>query len=98
MGSFSLSNVSADAATEEPTVKQAEMIEFQYFNVYSEDSQYIEMGMAKYGLLLRFDEILSDNRSEINGGIKSVNLIDKYGKNILLNDMPLDFYTDAEIW
>lgn len=82
-------------ANEEP--KQVSLKEFQYFNIYSEDSSYVVMGMAKFGMLLRFDDVLSDNRSEINGGIKSLNLIEEYGKNIFINDMPLDFYTDAEV-
>ncbi|MBE7080610.1 MAG: hypothetical protein E7371_05165 [Clostridiales bacterium] len=91
----SVSAVKASAEADEP--KSVSLAEFQYFNEYSEDSQNIAMGQGKFGMLLRFDDVLSDNISEVNGGIKSLNLVGKYGKNILVNDMPIDFYTDAEI-
>ena len=86
--------VKADAA-EEP--KHVSLAEFQFFNAYSEDSQNVAAVMGKYGMLLRFDDILSDNVAEVNGGIKTVNLIDKYGDYVFLNDIPLKEIADAEI-
>ena len=84
-------------ARAEDAPKQVVLSEFQFFNAYSEDSQNVTIGQGKFGMLLRFDDVLSDNRSEVNGGIKTVNLLDKYGKNIFINDMPLDFYKYAEV-
>ena len=97
LGGFSLQGVKASAAAEETAIKQVTLQNFEYFNIYSEDSQNITMGMAKYGMLLRFDDVLSDDRSEINGGIKALNLVEQYGKNIYVNDMPLTFYKGAEV-
>lgn len=97
LGGLALQGVEARADAEEPAIKQVTMQEFLYFNTYSEDSQHIAMGEAKYGMLFRFDDVLSDDRSESNGGIKTLNLLEQYGKNILINDMPLDFYTGAEV-
>lgn len=97
LGGFSLQGVKASAAAEETAIKQVTLQNFEYFNIYSEDSQNITMGMAKYGMLLRFDDVLSDDRSEINGGIKALNLVEQYGKNIYINDMPLTFYKGAEV-
>ena len=90
-----LSFNSVDARADEP--KQVVLSEFQFFNTNSEDSQNVAAVQGKYGMLLRFDDVLSDNRSKVNGGIKTVNLINEYGKYIFINDMPLDFYTDAEV-
>ena len=87
--------VKASAETDEP--KSVSLAEFQFFNAYSENSQNVSMGQGKFGMLLRFDDVLSDNLSEVNGGIKTVNLLEEYGQYILINDMPLDFYTDAEV-
>lgn len=89
--------VEAYAEAQPKSVKAVNMVEFEQFNIYSEDSSHIEMGEAKFGMLLRFDDVLSDDRTEINGGIKAKNLLAEYGKNILVNDMPIDFYTGAEI-
>ena len=75
LGGLSLQSVEASAAAEEPALKQVELSSFHYFNTYSEDSQNISMGMAKYGMLLRFDDVLSDDSSEVSGGIKKVNLV-----------------------
>ena len=61
-------------AEELETPKSVNLTEFHYYNVLSEDSYNVTMGKAKFGMLLRFDDVLSDNRSEINGGIKTVNL------------------------
>ena len=87
LGGLALQGVEARADAEEPAIKQVTMQEFSYFNTYSEDSQHIAMGEAKYGMLFRFDDVLSDDRSEINGGIKALNLVEQYGKNIYINDM-----------
>lgn len=96
LGWLSWSNVKAKADTaEEP--KHVSFAEFQFFNAYSEDSQNVAATVAKYGMLLRFDDVLSDDLAEVNGGIKTVNLIDKYGDYIFLNDIPLNYYSDAEI-
>ena len=92
---FSFKGVNAYADPDKP--KQVSLVEFQLFNAYSEDSRREDAVESKYGMLLRFDDVLSDNLSEVNGGIKTVNLIDLYGKNIFINDMPLDFYTNAEV-
>lgn len=77
--------------------KQVSLVEWQQFNIYTEDSRKEDANEAKFGILLRFDDVLSDNLSEINGGVKTINLVDVYGKNIFINDMPLDFYSYAEI-
>ena len=96
LGWLSWSNVKAKAdEAEEP--KHVSLVEFQFFNAYSEDSQNVAAVMGKYGMLLRFDDILSDTVSEVNGGIKTVNLIDKYGDYVFLNDIPLKEIADAEI-
>ncbi len=92
---LSFSSVKAHADSEE--LKKVELTEFQFFNALSEDSQNVEIAMGKYGMLLRFSDVLSDNVSEMNGGIKTVNLVEEYGEHIFINDMPLTFYTDAEI-
>ena len=84
-------------ARAEEAPKKVELTEFNFFNAYSEDSNNVEIGMGKFGMLLRFSDVLSDNRSELNGGLKSVNLVDDYGQYIFINDMPLTFYTDAEV-
>lgn len=85
-------------AEELETPKSVSLTEFYFYNALSEDSYNVTMGKAKFGMLLRFDDVLSDNRSEVNGGIKTVNLVDKYAKNIFINDMPLDFYVGAEVY
>ncbi|MBQ6980541.1 MAG: hypothetical protein IJQ07_07880 [Clostridia bacterium] len=77
--------------------KQVYLVEWPQFNIYTEDSRREDATEAKFGMLLRFDDVLSDNLSEVNGGIKDVNLVEEYGKNIFVNDMPLDFYSYAEI-
>ena len=92
---LSFSSIKARADAED--VKKVELTEFQFFNALSEDSQNVVMGKGKFGMLLRFSDILSDNVSEVHGGIKTVNLVDKYGQYVFINDMPLTFYTDAEI-
>lgn len=95
---LALTSVSAvKASAEADEAKSVSLAEFQFFNAYSEDSQNVSMGQGKFGMLLRFDDVLSDNISEVNGGIKTVNLLEEYGQYILMNDMPLDFYTDAEV-
>lgn len=85
-------------AEELETPNSVSLTEFYFYNALSEDSYNVTMGKAKFGMLLRFDDVLSDNRSEINGGIKTVNLVDKYAQNIFINDMPLDFYVGAEVY
>ena len=92
---LSFSSVKAHADAEE--LKKVELTEFQFFNALSEDSQNVAMGKGKFGMLLRFSDVLSDNITEASGGIKTVNLVDKYGDYVFVNDMPLTFYTDAEI-
>ena len=92
---FSIFDVRVYADSNQP--KQVSLIKWEQFNIYTEDSRREDAIESKFGMLLLFDDVLSDNRSEINGGIKTVNLVDLYGKNIFINDMPLDFYTDAEI-
>ena len=92
---ISFSGVKAHAEAEE--TKKVELAEFNFFNAYSEDSNNVTMGMGKFGMLLRFSDVLSDNLSEVSGGLKSVNLVEQYGEYICINDMPLTFYTDAEV-
>ncbi|MBO5736779.1 MAG: hypothetical protein J6S04_03115 [Clostridia bacterium] len=92
---LSFSGVKAHAEAEE--TRKVELAEFDFFNAYSEDSNNVTIGQGKFGMLLRFSDVLSDNLSEINGGLKSVNLVEQYGEFILINDMPLTFYTDAEV-
>lgn len=77
--------------------KQVSLREFQLFNIYTEDSRKEDAITSKFGMLLRFDDVLSDNVSKINGGIKTVNLVDLYGENIFIDDMPLTFYDGAEV-
>ena len=92
---FSPAETSVNADADEP--KHVSLREYQQFNIYTEDSRREDMIDSKWGMLLRFNDVLSDNVSKINGGIKTVNLLDLYGKNIFINDMPLDFYDHAEI-
>ena len=92
---FSFINVKAYADPDEP--ERVSLIEWEQFNIYTEDSRREDATEAKFGILLRFSDVLSDNISEINGGLKGVNLVEEYGKNIFVNDMPLDFYSYAEI-
>lgn len=92
---FTLPGEKAHADSE--PIKDVSYIDFTLFNSLSENSTNVEMGMGKFGMLVRFDDVLSDDISEINGGIKNVNLIEEYGKNIKINNLPLDFYTDAEV-
>lgn len=96
LGWISLPNIKAKADEVEGP-KNVSLAEFQFFNAYSEDSQNVAAAVAKYGMLLRFDNVLSDNITEANGGIKTVNLIEKYGQYICVNDIPLNYYSDAEI-
>lgn len=93
---FSPAKTSVYADTDEP--KQVSLREFQLFNIYTEDSRKEDAFESKYGMLLRFNDVLSDNISKRSGGIKTVNLVDLYGKNIFVDDMPLDCYTDAEMY
>ena len=85
------------AEASESDVKDVYMANYTLFNIYSEDSTNVAMGMGKFGMLIGFDDVLSDTRSKINGGIREVNLIDLYGDNIKINDIPLNFYSYAEV-
>ena len=93
---LSPAKTSVYADIDEP--KQVSLREFQVFNIYTEDSRKEDAITFKNGMLLRFDDVLSDNLSARNGGIKTVNLVDLYGENIFIDDMPLDFYEGAEIY
>ena len=97
--SFGAEKARADAP------KHVELVEFQQFNINTEDSRNELAINGKYGILLRFAEvlppyergILSDDSAEVNGSLKNVNLADVYSDKILINDLPLSFYSTAEL-
>ena len=52
---------------------------------------------GKKGVLIKYDANLSDVKSEINGGLQTVNLIEEYGKYITLNGEVFDTVAGAEL-